>query len=97
MMIIIIIIIIIKVIINSRTLNQYVKPMYRACKLYKETIDHNAVAALNLSEVLVHNYIDTIRRPLTSTGIICKEYNIKVADKCYEHTPETATENEHET
>ena len=46
-----IIIIIIKVIINSRTLNQYVKPMYRVCKLYKETIDHNAVAALNLSEV----------------------------------------------
>ena len=70
--------------------------MYRVCNLYKETIDYNTVVALNLSEVWVHNYIDTIRRPLTSTEIICKEYNIKVADKWYEHTPETVTENENE-
>ena len=41
--------------------------------------------------------MDAIRRPLTSTGIICKEYNIKVADKWYDHTPETATKNVHET
>ena len=78
-------------------MNQCVNPICRVCNLYKETIDHNTVASLNLSEVWVRNYIDTIRRPLTSTGVICKEYNIKVADKCYEHTPETATENEHET
>ena len=25
---------------------------------------------------------------------ICREYNIKVGDKCYVHTPETVTENE---
>ena len=93
----VIMMIIIKLIINNRTLNQYVNPMYRVCNLYKETIDNNTVAALNLSKVWVHNYIDTIRRPLTSTGIICKEYNIKVADKWYEHTPETVIENEHET
>ena len=80
-------------------MKQYVHPMYRVCKLYKEIIDYNTVAALNLSKVWVHNYIDVIRRPLTSTGIICKEYNIKVADKWYKHTPETVTdnENEHET
>ena len=28
---------------------------------------------------------------------ICKEYNINVADKWYENTPETVTENEDET
>lgn len=86
-----------KLIINNRTLNQYVNPMYRVCNLYKETIDYNTVAALNLSKVWVHSYIDAIRRPLTSTGIICKDYDIKVTNKWYEHTPETVTENEHET
>ena len=47
----VIMMIIIKLIINNRTLNQYVNPMYRVCKLYKETVDYNTVAALNLSKV----------------------------------------------
>ena len=97
MMMMMMMIIIIIIIINNRTLNQYVNPMYRVCNLYKETIDCNTVAVLNLSKVWVQSYMDAIRRPLTSTGIICKEYNIKVADKWYDHTLETATKNVHET
>ena len=51
MMMMMMMIIIIIIIINNRTLNQYVNPMYRVCNLYKETIDCNTVAVLNLSKV----------------------------------------------
>ena len=71
---------------QHRILNQDVNPMCRVCNHYEETIDHLTSSCLELVKTEC-----THRHNKTASYIqwsICKQYNIKVADKRYEHTPE---------
>ena len=66
---------------QHRILNQDVNPMCRVCDHYEETIDHFTSSC---PEQCTHRHNKTASYIHQS---ICK-YNIKVADKWYEHTPE---------
>ena len=64
---------------QHRILNQDVNPMCRVCNSYQETIDH---VTSGCPELAKSEYI--YRHNKTASFIhwnICKEYNIKVADK----------------
>lgn len=63
-------------------------------KRYEEPIDH-ITSGHGFPELEKSEYI--YRHDKAASYIhwsICREYNIKVGDKCNVHTPETVTENE---
>ena len=77
--------------LSTQNLERWDQPHVRICSKQQEKIDH---LVSGCSELVKTEY--TQRHNRIATYIhwkICKQYNIKVTDKYYEHEPKTVTEN----
>ena len=77
---------------HHRIIKDGTDPQCRICGRYEETIDHIISGCPKLAKT---EYIH--RHNKTAAYLhwkICREYNIKTADKWYEHQPNTVTEND---
>ena len=71
-------------------LNNGTDPMCRICGQYQETIDHIVAGCPELAKT---EYLHRHDKPASYLHWnICKELNINVEEKWYEHDPHTATE-----
>ena len=77
---------------HHRIIKDGTDPQCRICGRYEETIDHIISGCPELAKT---EYIHQHNKAAAYLHWkICREYNIKTADKWYEHQPNTVTEND---